>query len=79
MYPDLYEQRYRRPLDVVDLGGEDAARACAELPVGLVDGALEDEDLEVDVGEGDGQEVEAAFVHYDTLHLAFYAGRRFYS
>ena len=39
-------------------------------PVGLVDGAAQDERLEVGEGEGDGERVQAAVPQHHATHLA---------
>ena len=43
------------------------------MPVGLVDGAAEDEGLEVGEGEGDGERVQAAVAQHHAAHLPLQA------
>ena len=57
---NLYQSFKGLPFNVVELGSQNEACPCADLPVDFVDGGLEDEDLEVDVGHGQGQQVEVA-------------------
>ena len=57
---NLYQSFEGWPFDVVELGCQNEACPCADFPVDFVDGGLEDEDLEVDVGHGQGQQVEVA-------------------
>lgn len=47
-------------LVVVEFGGEDEAGAGDQLAVRFADHALQDQLLEVDVGLGDGQQVDVA-------------------
>ena len=43
------------------------------LPVGLVDGASQDERLEVGEGEGDGERVQTAVLQHHATHFALQA------
>ena len=45
------------------------------IPVGLVDGAAEDEGLEVGEGEGDGERVQPAVPQHHAAHLPLQAGK----